>query len=70
MGRAVVDVDDPRFWHDRAMHALATAGRVVDPEIKRMLIDIGERYDAIAKLAAERDVVPQPRRRRRPTFRR
>jgi hypothetical protein len=60
-----VGVDDPRFWHDRAMHALATAARVADPEIKRILIEIVERYDAIAKLVVERDVVPQPPKRRR-----
>lgn len=64
-----VGVDDPRFWHDRAMHALATAARVADPEIKRTLIEIVERYDAIAKLTAERDVVPQPPKRRRRTRR-
>jgi hypothetical protein len=69
MGRAADSVDDPRFWHDRAKHALATAARVADPEIKRTLIEIVERYEAIAKLTAELDV-PKPPRRRRPTFRR
>jgi len=58
-------VNDPRFWHDRAKHALATAARVADPEIKRTLIEIVERYEAIAKLTAERAVVPQPPKRRR-----
>ena len=66
MGRGTASVNDPRFWRDRALHALATAARVADPEIKRTLIEIVERYDAIAKLTAERDVVPQlPKRRRR-----
>jgi hypothetical protein len=69
MGRGAANVNDPRFWHDRAKHALATAARVADPEIKRTLIEIVERYDAIAKLTAERDVVPQPPKRRRRTRR-
>jgi hypothetical protein len=34
-----------------------------------MLIDIAERYDVIAKLTAERAVVPQPGKRRPPTRR-
>jgi hypothetical protein len=67
---ALVSVDDPKFWHDRAMHALATAARVADPERKRILIDIAERYAAVAKLTAEREVISKSPQRRRPTFRR
>jgi hypothetical protein len=67
---ALVSVDDPKFWHDRAMDARATAARVADPERKRILMDIAERYTAIAKLTAERDVIRQSPQRRRPTFRR
>jgi hypothetical protein len=69
MGLAAVNVNDPRFWHDRAKHALATAARVADPEIKRTLMEIVERYDAIAKLVAELDVLPQPPKKRRRTRR-
>ena len=66
---APVGVNDPRFWHDRARHALATAARVADPEIKHTLMEIVERYDAIAKLVAERDVVPPATKKRRRTRR-
>ena len=42
--------------HDRAIEVRAMEARVADPEIKRILVDIAQRYDA-AKLTAERGEV-------------
>jgi len=60
----VVSVDDPKYWHDKALEVHAIERRASDPRIKRMLTEIAQRYDAIAKLTAERVVVPKPARRK------
>jgi hypothetical protein len=38
----------PRFWHDRAEEAWSMASQMPDPEAKSTLVEIAERYDALA----------------------
>jgi hypothetical protein len=63
-GRMVVSVDDPKYWHDKALEVRAMERRASDPQIKRMLTEIAQRYDAIARLTAERVEIPKTARRK------
>ena len=57
-----------RFWHERAEEVWSMASQMPDPEAKSTLVEIAERYDALADSIATKEVVPhrsesrQPRR--------
>jgi hypothetical protein len=42
---------DPHFWVDRAADARAMAGRLDDPEAKRLMLEIAAIYDSIGAVA-------------------
>lgn len=43
-----------KFWHDRAEEVWSLASQMPDPEAKTTLVEIAERYDALAdSMAAE-----------------
>ena len=42
---------DPHFWVDRAADARAIAGRLDDPEAKRLMLEIAAIYDSIGAVA-------------------
>ena len=60
-----IRIDDPRYWHNRALEVRAQAQRTSDPRFKRMLTEIAQRYEELAKLTAEGGVVPAPPKRKR-----
>ncbi len=47
-----------RFWHDRAEEAWSMASQMPDPAAKSTLIEIAERYDALADGMAAKQTVP------------
>ena len=46
-----------RFWHDRAEQAWSLASQMPDPEAKSTLVEIAERYDALAASMAAKEAV-------------
>ncbi len=44
-----------KFWHDRAEEAWSMASQMPDPEAKSTLVEIAERYDALADSMAARE---------------
>ena len=46
-----------RFWHDRAEEAWSMASQMPDPEAKSTLVEIAERYDALAASMAAKEAV-------------
>jgi hypothetical protein len=46
-----------RFWHDRAEEAWSMASQMLDPEAKSTLVEIAERYDALAASMAAKEAV-------------
>ena len=46
-----------RFWHDRAEEAWSVASQMPDPEAKSTLVEIAERYDALADSMAAKEAV-------------
>ncbi|MGE5150714.1 MAG: hypothetical protein ACM3II_11385 [Rhodospirillaceae bacterium] len=44
-----------RFWHDRAEEAWSMASQMPDPEAKSTLVEIAERYDALADSMTAKD---------------
>jgi hypothetical protein len=45
---------DPEHWHERAAEARALAEKISDPEGKKAMIEIAEKYDRVAAQALER----------------
>jgi hypothetical protein len=45
---------EPEHWMGRATNARQMAEWVSDPEAKRLLLEIAERYERIAEIAAQR----------------
>ena len=41
----------PEHWHERARQARSVAQWVSDPDAKRLLLEVAERYEEIAALA-------------------
>ncbi len=50
-----------KFWHDRAEEAWFQASQMPDPEAKSTLVEIAERYDALADSIAGKEAVLQRR---------
>ena len=46
--------NDPEHWHERAAEARALAEKISDPEGKKAMIEIAEKYDRVAAQALER----------------
>jgi len=45
---------EPKHWLGRATNARQMAEWVSDPEAKRLLLEIAERYEKIAEIAAQK----------------
>ena len=45
---------DPQHWHDRAEGARKLAAEILDPVSRRMMLDIAESYESLARRAAQR----------------
>jgi hypothetical protein len=46
--------NDPKHWRERAEEARAHADRMSDAEAKRMMLEIAEDYEKLARRAEER----------------
>ncbi len=44
-------LNDPKQWRTRASEARAHVGKITDPEAKRMMLEIVDRYETLAKRA-------------------
>ena len=55
-----------KFWHDRAEEVWSQASQMPDPEAKSTLVEIAERYDALADSIAAKEAVLQRRESRQP----
>jgi len=44
-------MNDPRQWRTRANEARAHVGKITDPEAKRIMLEIVDRYETLAKRA-------------------
>ena len=44
-------LNDPKQWRTRANEARAHVGKITDPEAKRMMLEIVDRYETLAKRA-------------------
>ena len=51
--------NDPSHWRERAQEARVHADRMTDPEAKRMMLEIAEDYEKLARRAQERLVWEQ-----------
>ena len=51
--------NDPKHWRERAKEARAHAQQMTDPEAKRMMLEIAEDYEKLARRAQERLVWEQ-----------
>jgi hypothetical protein len=56
-----------RFWHDRAEEAWSLASQMPDPEAKSSLVEIAERYDALADSIAVKESLLHGRKSRAPS---
>jgi hypothetical protein len=45
------------FWHDQAEEVWSMASQMPDPEAKSTLVEIAERYDALADSMAAKEAV-------------
>jgi hypothetical protein len=46
--------DDPRYWRERAKEVRAHAERLIDPASQRMMLEMANDYEKLAKRAEER----------------
>ena len=46
-----------KFWHDRAEEVWSQASQMPDPEAKSTLVEIAERYDALADSMATKEAM-------------
>jgi hypothetical protein len=47
-------INDPAHWRQRAEEARVHAEQMTDPESRRMMLNIAEDYEKLAKRAEER----------------
>jgi hypothetical protein len=47
-------LDNVRHWRDRAEEARMHVEQMTDPEARRMMLDIADSYDKLAKRAEQR----------------
>jgi hypothetical protein len=74
VGRRGIDVvtnENPgllraKFWHDRAEEAWSMASQMGDPMAKSTLVEIAERYDALADAMMLKEAMTSGRENRRP----
>ena len=45
--------NDPEHWHERAAEARALAEKMSDPEGKKAMIEVAEKYERVAARALE-----------------
>jgi hypothetical protein len=57
MAKKTRSLDDAKNWRDKAAHARAVAQSLADPQSKRLMLEIAERYGLLVKHAEERDTV-------------
>jgi hypothetical protein len=48
-------LDDAEYWHNRAEEAWAIGEICSDPEAQRIMFGIADKYERLAKRAAERE---------------
>jgi hypothetical protein len=48
------DYNDPEHWHQRAAEARELADKITDPEGKKGMLEIAEKYEHLASRAVER----------------
>jgi hypothetical protein len=53
-GDSAVLINDPSHWRERAQQARATAEQIPDPEARRMMQEIADGYERLARRAEER----------------
>jgi len=53
-------IHDPAHWRQRAEEARTIAEQMSDPEAKRMMLEIAEDYEKLAKRAEERTAKRPP----------
>ena len=56
-----------KFWHDRAEEIWSMASQMPDPEAKSALVEIAERYDALADSIAAKEAMRRGRESRPPS---
>ena len=49
------DLDDARYWREHAEKSRMLAGQLTDPEAKRMMRDVVETYEYLARRAEARE---------------
>jgi DNA-binding ferritin-like protein len=47
-------INDPKHWRKRAEEARIHAEQLTDPEARRMMLEIAEDYETLAKRAEQR----------------
>jgi len=46
--------NDPEHWHERAAEARALSEKMSDPEDKKTMLEVAEKYERVAARALER----------------
>jgi hypothetical protein len=47
-------LDDPKLWHDCAVDACVTAEQMIDPDSKRLMLEIADGYRKLSRRSEER----------------
>jgi hypothetical protein len=54
MSFMVSSLNVPDHWHQRAIEAREQAEKLTDPEAKRLMLEVAETYEKLAKRALDR----------------
>ena len=57
---------DPKHWRKRAENARKDSAKIIDPISRRMMLEIAESYENLARRAAREIAIIKMRRTRRP----